>query len=78
MRVSADRSSPDFCEWGVRHAQVYLDGREVEHCCLADEERGYVIVFPVDGAGCFLLEGDAIVTQLRFGEVKIVLRERAA
>ncbi|MFG1193342.1 hypothetical protein [Xanthobacter flavus] len=77
MRLSADSSSPDFHAWEVRNAKIYLDGREVQHFRLADEERGYVIVSPVDGAGRFLLEGDEIATQLCYGEVRILLPERS-
>lgn len=78
MRLSADSSSPDFRAWEVEHAKIYLDGRRVRYCRLADEERGYVIVSTVDGAGRFVQEGEEFVTQLRYGEVKIVLPERAA
>lgn len=76
MRLSGHRRSPDYRPWEARHAKIYLDGREVRHCCLADEERGYVIVEQHDGAGRLVLEGDQIATQLRYGEVRIVLPEK--
>ncbi|MCL8382060.1 hypothetical protein [Xanthobacter aminoxidans] len=78
MRISADPASPDYYAAKAPGARVLFDGIEIDRCRLADEERGYVIVTLVDGVGRVVLEGEEIATQLRYGEVKIVLRERPA
>lgn len=71
MRLSADPVSADYA--GPVRARVYLNDREVRHCRLADEERGYVIVELHDAAGRLVVEGDKIATQIRHGAVRIEL-----
>ena len=76
MRVSADPRSPDHPSClliAPRRLSVLLDGVPQERVKVADEERGYVIVYLNDGAGKPLRTASEYVTQLRFGRVQILV-----
>ena len=50
----------------------FLDGVEQKDCIEADEENGVVIVFAQDKDGRYILEGDEIQTETRYGVVTVV------
>jgi hypothetical protein len=52
--------------------RVFLDGAEQKHCVEADEENGVVIVFALDKDGRYILDGDEIQTEIRYGVVTVV------
>ena len=52
--------------------RVFLDGAEQKDCVEADEENGFVIVYARDKDGRYILEGDEIKTETRYGVVTVV------
>lgn len=50
----------------------FLDGVEQKDCVEADEENGFVIVFARDKDGRYILDGDEIQTEIRYGVVTVV------
>ena len=52
--------------------KAFLDGVEQEDCIEADEENGVVIVFARDKDGRYILDGDEIQTEIRYGVVTVV------
>ena len=51
-----------------------LDGKRVEHCFRASEEKGFVEVYRTDSAGHFIMSGlGKVATERRHGVVKILL-----
>ena len=52
--------------------RVFLDGAEQKDCIEADEENGVVIVFARDKDVRYILDGDEIQTEIRYGVVSVV------
>ena len=52
--------------------RVFLDGAEQKDCIEADEENGFVIVYARDKDGRYILDGDEIQTEIRYGVVTVV------
>ena len=52
--------------------KAFLDGVAQEDCIEADEENGVVIVFARDKDGRYILDGDEIQTEMRYGVVTVV------
>lgn len=76
MRLSLIPGDDGFdCEL-ARKATAFLDGKEVKHCRMADEEKGQVIIYKTD-AGGFILTPDQsdIEQETKYGDVKIILGE---
>lgn len=72
MRLSADPKSGHFSRWSS-HARIWLNGEELKGVREADDEGGWVDVFAEDGAGKLLVDDGALVTERRFGKVRIVI-----
>lgn len=64
-------------QWSIEQAQlaldciVYVDGKEVKYCVVADEEKGYVEFYKQDANGKFIREGDEIACERLDGYVEI-------
>ena len=67
MRVTTDDISPDF----VFH--IFLDGKEVINCVMADDEKGEVEIYEMFD-GHFVLDGDEIKKVTLTGDVVIEKR----
>lgn len=52
--------------------KAFLDGVEQKDCIEADEENGFVIVYARDKDGRYILDGDEIQTEIRYGVVTVV------
>ena len=52
--------------------KAFLDGVEQKDCIEADEENGVVTVFARDKDGRYILDGDEIQTETRYGVVTVV------
>ena len=55
-----------------KHVTPFLDGVEQKDCVEADEENGVVIVIARDKDGRYILDGDEIQTEIRYGVVTVV------
>lgn len=73
MRISSDVKSPYYMrEAGT--AKVTLDGEELIGCCvMADDERGECECHVYDDDGKLVVDGNDIVTTMRYGKVEITL-----
>ena len=61
MRVSVDIDDPGFENFNPMkyHYEVLLDGDPVNNCITADEEKGFVLVYLLNGNGKdFILSED--------------------
>jgi hypothetical protein len=70
MRVSIDANDPGFNPRRSM-ASVVLDGEVLHDCITADEEEGMVLVYARDATGNFILDGDEMRTEQRFGKVSV-------
>ena len=52
--------------------KAFLDGVEQKDCIEADDENGFVIIRQRDKDGRYILEGDEIQTETRYGVVTVV------
>ena len=52
--------------------KAFLDSVEQKDCIEADEENGVVTVFARDKDGRYILDGDEIQTEIRYGVVTVV------
>lgn len=65
-----DKWTIEQCQMGL-DCQVFVDGKEVKYCTVADEEAGYVIRFVQDADGRMVREGDEIKRERITGKVEI-------
>lgn len=74
MRLSARRDDPDFRPESLV-AKVLLDGVEIKHVVVADEDKGEVEVLSRDEDGEFIVNRfhNRVVTEIRRGKVEIVI-----
>ncbi len=72
MRMSVNKEDPGYENLDYS-AAVYLDGVLQRRVETADEEAGYVCRYATDPTGVLIVEGDTLVTEEVFGEVRIVL-----
>jgi len=74
MRMSVRPSDEGFKN--LKHdAVVMFNGKEINHCVTADEEKGYVLVHQLDEAGKPFLnpDGDDILMCEMWGKVELIL-----
>ena len=65
MRIDIDERdnwTPEQCAINLE-CQIFVDGKEVKYCTVADEEKGYVIQL--------VLDGDNVVRERITGKVEI-------
>lgn len=72
MRSSADRDDPGFVNFRPGQYEIFLDGRRIDRCITADEERGVVVVFAAGEFNGHALTRDGELERLEFrGRVEI-------
>jgi hypothetical protein len=72
MRISSDRNSPNYKPSLIGCTTVFLDDVVVPRVLFVDEEEGIVEVAVLDKRGNIQVAGDAIVTAVRHGRVRLV------
>lgn len=70
MRISWDEKDAGYTDQFYRYA-VFLNGKSVDQCVIADEEQGEVIIESMSNCG------DRVRTTL-YGEVELRLLEQEA
>ena len=78
MRISVSEDDPGFLPPHLtRDAKVFLDGRILEDCITADEERGEAVVYLRDDRQNIIVQQGRPVTIFVKGKVEIVLPKAA-
>jgi len=75
MRYATDRSDPGYANYRrAMPCRVYLDGVEIKHCFMADEEAGEIHAGCQDAAGKLFLDPvlGKVKTQTLRGHVRVV------
>lgn len=70
MRISWDEKDPGYSDQFYRYG-IFLNGKKVDQCVIADEEQGEVIIESMSNCG------DRVRTTL-YGEVELRLLEQEA
>ncbi len=71
MRVSVNRNDEGYIS-DPGNYKVFLDGKELESCVMADEEKGEAEVYKKDKNGDYFVEGYAVIaTEIVYGEIEI-------
>ena len=52
-------------------ARVFVDGKEITHCEMADTDEGYVIAYVVGDDGLVVIDGDEIRAERVEGVVTV-------
>lgn len=70
MRVSVNKNDPGYVQDPFRY-DVYLNGKKLNHCFTADEEKGFVDCLFTDSVGKFWVNEDHLVPCRMWGKVKV-------
>ena len=73
MRIDIDERdnwTPEQCAINLE-CQIFVDGKEVKYCTVADEEEGYVIKLKTDENGKLVRDGDDVARERITGKVEI-------
>lgn len=73
VRVSVRKDDPGYGPLAMR-ASVYLDGTLQRAVFTADEEKGYVHRFALDGRGLVRSHAGSAITEVRNGVVRIEVK----
>jgi hypothetical protein len=68
MRISVNKKDPGYDVEATIKYQPYLDGKKVDHCITADEEKDICICYKTDA------EGKIVLNSFRDDTIRRVLR----
>lgn len=57
-----------------KDVRVFLNGEEVKHVAEADDEAGFVVLFPKDAEGRFIVRGEELVRERLEGDVRVEVK----
>ena len=70
MRLSTNTKDKGY-DPSSTYRKVYLDGKELDNCCTADEEEGMAIVYVEDENGDYEFDQFELKTRIVYGKVEI-------
>lgn len=71
MRISAILGDDGYLEMKDRFFKVYLNGRQVKDCIVADEEEGYIEIYKTNRKGDKVYKKGEPERKRKTGKVKI-------
>jgi len=71
-RVSGDPNDKDYCHYS-NLCRIEFNGEPITGVITADSDEGTILVYVKDKDGKILVKDKKLVTELKYGEVKIIV-----